>query len=138
MNAGWQEWSAFSNNLLVSSGGLINPVAELDRYWGDTWYAGIAFGHQLTPGHGYGVGISYDESPVEDADRTFDLPVDETYKLSAAYLWTGKKNLDFAVGTTLMSVGDTATDQTAKGVRVVGNFDAISILFLGATQYIFP
>ena len=75
LNAGWQEWSAFSNNLLAFSGGLLNPVTELDRNWDDTWYAGIAFGHQLSPDHGYSLGISYDESPVEDADRTFDLPI---------------------------------------------------------------
>ena len=75
---------------------------------------------------------------MEDADRTLDLPVDETWKLSAAYVWRGKKQLDFAVGATLMIVGDTSINQTTQGVDVVGEFDHNELLFLGATlRYIF-
>lgn len=138
LNAGWQEWSAFSSNLLAFDGGLLNPVVEVDRNWDNTWYAGIAFAHKIDQDHRYSFGFSYDSSPVEDADRTFDLPVDEAYKLSAAYVWTGKKKLDFAVGATLMIVGDTAIDQTLQGERVAGDFDSNTLLFLGATlRYIF-
>ena len=36
------------------------------------------------------LGISYDSSPVDDDDRTIDLPLDEQLKLSAAYGREGK------------------------------------------------
>lgn len=138
LNGGWQEWSAFSKNVLAFDGGLLNPVAELDRNWENTWYAGIAFAHRIDQSRGYSFGLSYDSSPVDDEDRTLDLPVDETWKLSAAYAWTGKKKLDFAVGATLMLVGDTEIDQTLQGERVAGEFDSNTLLFLGATlRYIF-
>lgn len=79
-------------------------------------------------------GVSYDSSPVDDDDRTFDLPVDEQLKLSAAYAWKGSK-LDFAVGATLMWAGDAKVDQTSQLVRAKGEFDENYILFLGGTLH---
>ena len=73
-----------------------------DRKWEDTWYAGIALRRQLGDFHGFSIGFSYDSSPVEDSDRTFDLQVDEIFKLSAAYVWQGKRAIDFAVGGMLL------------------------------------
>jgi hypothetical protein len=60
------------------------------------------------------MGISYDTSPVDDDDRTLDLPMDEQLKLSAACAREGKK-LDYAIGATLMYLGDGKVDQTAQG-----------------------
>ena len=134
LSGGWQEWSAFSENQISFSGGLLNPVAQLDRNFDDTWSLGVAFAHfNETTGKGYSVGFSYDSSPVDDADRTVDLPFDEIYKLSGAYGWKGKGGKDFALGATLYMIGDAAIDQTSQGVRVKGEFDNNFILFIGAT-----
>lgn len=137
-NAGWQDWSVFSKNQLAFSGGALNPVAELDRDWKDTWHAGVAYVHQTGQGSAYSVGFSYESSPVDDDDRTFDLPVDEIFKVSAAYAWKGQKNLDFSVGGTLYLVGDAAIDDISQGVQTKGEFDSNAILFLGGTlRYVF-
>ena len=138
LNAGWQEWSEFSQNTLEFSGGLVNPSATLDRNFDNTWHAGIAFVHNEGD-HGTSIGFSYDSSPVDDRDRTLDLPFDEIYKLSMAYAWKGSKQLDFAVGGTLYMMGDAKIDQTSiDGTRVVGEFDTNNILFIGATaRYLF-
>lgn len=138
LNAGWQEWSAFSTNTLEFSGGLVNPSATLERNFDDTWYAGIAFTH-VEGDHGTSIGFSYDSSPVDDRDRTLDLPFDEIYKASMSYFWKGDRHLDFAVGGTLYLVGDAEIDQTSiDGTRVVGEFDSNMILFVGGTvRYIF-
>lgn len=58
VNAGWQDWSVFSSNRLAFSGGLANPVVEIDRKWKDTWYAGIAYSHRTGQGSRYSVGVS--------------------------------------------------------------------------------
>lgn len=137
-NAGWQDWSVFGKNKLAFSGGVLNPVAELDRNWKDTWHAGIAYSHFTGRGSVYSVGFSYESSPVDDDDRTFDLPVDEIFKVSAAYGWEGEKNLDFSLGGTLYLVGDAAIDDISQGVRTKGEFDSNAILFLGGTlRYVF-
>ena len=137
-NAGWQDWSVFSSNQLAFSGGVLNPVVELDRNFKDTWHAGIAYVHQTGKGSVYSMGFAYDSSPVNDGDRTFDLPVEEIFKLSGSYSWQGGKNLDFSLGGTLYLVGDAPIDQTSQGVRVKGDFENNAVLFLGGTlRYVF-
>jgi long-chain fatty acid transport protein len=137
-NLGWQDWSEFSENQLAFSGGLLSPVVQLDRNWKDTWHAGVAYKHLTGNGWGYSMGFSYDSSPVDDDDRTYDLPVDEIYKIAGSYFWEGKKNLDFSVGGTLYIVGDAKIDMTSQGVRAKGEFDENLILFLGGTlRYVF-
>jgi len=133
ISGGWQEWSAFSENKLSFNGGLLNPVAQLDRNFDDTWSLAVAFAHiNETTGKGYSVGFSYDSSPVNDKDRTLDLPFDEIYKLSGAYGWETDK-FDYSIGGTIYMIGDAAIDQTAQGVRVKGDYDNNFILLLGAT-----
>jgi len=138
LNAGREEWSTFSTNTLEFSGGRVTPSATLERNFDDTWHAGIAFAH-VEGDHGTTIGFSYDSSPVDDRDRTLDLPFDEIYKLSMAYGWKGDKQLDFPVGGTLYLMGDAKVDQTSPGLpeipgtRVVGEFDTNMILFLGGT-----
>jgi long-chain fatty acid transport protein len=133
LNAGWEEWSAFSKNKLSFSGGLLNPVGTLDRNFDDTWHAGVALAH-IEGNHGTSIGFSYDSSPVDDKDRTLDLPFDEIYKVSMAYLWKGSKQLDFSLGATLYLVGDAKINQTSvDGTTVIGDFETNNILFVGGT-----
>ena len=133
-NAGWQDWSEFSDNELAFTGA---GVATLDRNWDDTWHAGVAFAH-LKNRQGYSVGFAYESSPVDDDDRTFDLPVDELYRFSASYSWTGRRRLDYSLGGSLTVFGDTEIDNTVQGVRVKGDFDNNYLLFLGGTlRYVF-
>jgi len=132
-SADWEDWSAFSKNQLAITGGVLNPAGVLERNFKDTWSAGVAFIDGSNKTHGYSVGFSYDSSPVNNKDRTIDLPFDETYKLSAAYGWQGSKQLDFALGGTLMYFGEGKVDQTAQGVRFKGKFDTNMALFLGGT-----
>jgi long-chain fatty acid transport protein len=134
INAGWQDWSEFSDNELAFTGA---GVATLDRNWDDTWHAGIALGH-LENREGYSIGFSYESSPVDDDDRTFDLPVDELYRFSALYFWSGGRRLDYSLGGSLTVFGDTEIDNTVQGVRVKGDFDSNYLLFLGGTlRYVF-
>jgi len=128
LSAGWQDWSNFSENVFALSDG---QVETLDRNWDDTWYVGIGFAHGLGDS-AVSVGISYESSPVDDENRTFDLPVDEMLKLSTSYSWK-RGNFGFGLGATLYLVGDAPIDQTSQGVRVVGDFDSNVIMFAGGT-----
>jgi len=133
-NMGWQDWSEFSDNELAFTDA---GVATLDRNWQDTWHAGIAYAH-LKNRQGYSIGFSYESSPVDDDDRTFDLPVDELYRFSASYSWSGGRRLDYSLGGSLTVFGDTKIDNTVQGVRVRGDFDNNHLLFLGGTlRYVF-
>ena len=137
-SANWEDWSAFSENQLAITGGVLDPAGVLERNFRDTWSAGLAFIDGSNRTGGYSVGFSYDSSPVRNKDRTIDLPFDETYKLSASYAWKGSKQLDFGLGATLIYFGEGKVDQTAQGVRFKGEFDTNMALFLGGTlRYLF-
>lgn len=135
-NLGWQEWSAFSRNeLSVTSAGIVDVT---DRNWDNTWHAGAAYAHKLGEGKYYSLGLSYESSPVDDEDRTFDFPSDAFWKLAGAYTWQGSKKLSYAVGATLYINGDASIDQTDQGVRAAGDFDTNVTLFVGGTvRYVF-
>jgi len=126
-NAGWQQWSKFSDNEL----GFDNKVAVIDRNWQDTWHAGIAMTHVLEKNNLISLGMSYDSSPVKDEDRTFDLPMDRIFKVSAGYLWRLKDNLSMSMGATVYFMGDGSVDQTSQGVRVQGKFSSNYFALLG-------
>lgn len=137
LNAGWQEWSQFSNNELAFSGGAANPAVTLDRNWDNTWHAGVALAHKEND-WGTSIGFSYDSSPVEDKHRTYDLPMDEYYKASFSYFWQGDKHLLYSIGGTAYLVGDAKIDNTVQGVRAAGEFDTNYLLFLGGSaRYVF-
>lgn len=133
VNAGWEDWSKFSHNQLSFGGGILNPVVSLDRQWDDTWHAGIAYAQNFNKNRRISFGFSYDSSPVSDANRTIDLPFDETFKFSTSYSVLGDGNFDYAFGATLFVFGDSKVDQTAQGVRFVGEFDSNHMLMIGAT-----
>jgi long-chain fatty acid transport protein len=129
VNLGWQAWSEFSENELA----IGEQVNVLDRNWDNTWHTGIALSYDLSERSRLALGFTYDSSPVEDEFRTFDFPVDEMWKLSAAYGWAHGDNLQFALGATVYFVDDAPIDQTAQGVRVVGEYSTNRIATVGGS-----
>jgi long-chain fatty acid transport protein len=130
VNAGWQEWSKFSENELGFSN---DRVVVSDRNWNDTWHGGVAAVRALSSTSFVSFGLSYESSPVKDKYRTLDFPVDEQWKLSASYAWRHKDTLAFALGATLVFVGDAALEQTAQRVTVRGDYDTNLLAILGGT-----
>lgn len=120
-----ERFSQFDSNYLT-----INSLGEtvvLDRNWDDTWRVSAAIvksiGNDL-----YSFGIGYDSSPVDDEDRTFDLPVDEQLRLAFAWGRKVDEQSHWAIATEYIWMGDNKIDQTAQGVRVKGDFDAYMII----------
>lgn len=137
-NAGWQDWSAFSENAIDVSGGILNPILILDRKFQDTWHLGAAVVEERGDSI-YSLGISYESSPVKDKDRTIDLPFDESLRISAAWAWKGVENFDFSLGGTLAYLGDAKIEnQNTQGLNFDGEFDTNLLLFLsGTVKYTF-
>ena len=132
-NLGWQEWSAFSDNRLEVDT-TDNTVVNLDRKFNDTWHAGVAIWQALENDAHITLGLAYESSPVDDEDRTFDLPFDEVYKLAASYSWRDDEQFDYSIASTVYFYDDAAIDQTQQGVRTKGEFDTNIVVFMGATM----
>ncbi len=132
-NIDWEDWSEFSDNRIDFDGGRFDAVVKSDRKFKDTWHLGVGIVKTLSNQNLLSFGVSYDSSPVDDEDRTIDLPVDEQFKFSTGYAWKKDKQLDFALGATLIYAGDGKIDQTSQGVRFKGEYDNNYFLFVGGT-----
>jgi long-chain fatty acid transport protein len=77
-SVGWEQWSAFENiTLSVEQGSKVLP-----RNWKDTWYFGAGLHYRPTKEWLLMAGASYNTSPVDDEDRTIDMPIDRQVRLS--------------------------------------------------------
>lgn len=139
VSGGWQEWSDFSDNYLtIDTQRIDDVVVTLDRKFSDTWYAGAAVIRQYGQNKVIALGALYDQSPVQDEDRTIDLPFDEQLKLSGTYAWNAGQRRSYAISATLILVGDGKIDQTAQGFRFTGEYDENYLLFVSATMRMRP
>ncbi len=135
MDFDWEEWSAFGDTGVEITGDINSPIlTTFDRDWDDTWHVGLAMAHKLTENRIVTWGVAYDSSPVSDSKRTADIPVDEQFRLSAAYGQEVSEQFDFALGTTFLWLGEGKMDQVAGGERFKGEFSTNNIIFLSATM----
>jgi len=133
VNADWEDWSAFSQNLLTINDAPTGPVViAIDRKWKDTYKVGIGLTRTLSNGTKLGFGAAYDSSPVDNVDRTMDMPVDEQIRLSIGWGHNTDGERSWGIGATLLLLGDGKVDQVAGGERFAGKFDKNYILFVGA------
>jgi len=131
-NADWEDWSAFSNSLLTVNEAPMGPVVvSLDRNWKDTYKVGIGAIRRLSNGANIAFGAAYDSSPVDDVDRTVDLPSDEQVRLSIAWGRDRGGRHAWGVGATWLWLGDGKVDQVAGGQRFAGDFAKNWTLFIG-------
>lgn len=135
----WEDWSQFSDNQLnIDAADPETIVAALDRNWKDTYHVGLAMFYEPWENHHLTAGVAYDTSPVDDEDRTIDLPVDEQLRFSLGYGTRGERKWGYAVSATALWLGDGEVDQTAQGARFKGEFDSNWLYIIGANlQYRF-
>jgi long-chain fatty acid transport protein len=107
-------------------GGLV-PV------WKDTYHVGLGMFYELGENHHLSAGVAYDTSPVDDKDRTIDLPLDEQLKFSFGYAKAGRGNWRHAISASAMWFGDGEVDQIAQGARFKGEFDTNWIFIIMCT-----
>ncbi len=130
LNAGWQEWSTFSENT-ISVG---NQEVVINRDWDDTWHAGISVAHiDKEKGRAFSVGFAYESSPVSDSNRTIDFAMDEQFKFSGAYAWEVNENWKCSAGLTVSFMGDAPVSQDTQGKTFEGDFSTNILMFGGLT-----
>lgn len=127
----WEDWSAFSENTFqISGSGESTTVAELDRDFKDTYRFGVGMSYRSGKNI-YLFGTSYDSSPVSDSNRTFDLPVDEQFRIAAAFIHAPEAAFSYALSVSWVYFGEGKIDQTSQGVRAKGEFEENWGVFIG-------
>lgn len=82
-NIGWQEQSAFGKTNISLSSDDSSGSLTADRNFHDTWHVAIGTQYRIAPQWLLALGIAYDESPVDNEDRTPDMPLDRQIRYGA-------------------------------------------------------
>ncbi len=101
-DAGWSDWSEFSNIPLQF--GMVSATQLRD--WHDTWRAGLGFQYVPTEKWTLQGGFGYDSSPVDAKHLLPDIPASEQYRFSAGILFRPQSYLEFALSYTFLWFGN--------------------------------
>jgi long-chain fatty acid transport protein len=130
-NIGWQEWSEFGKSDITISSQTTTSLTQ-DRNYEDTWHFALGVQYRVAAPWLLSLGMAYDESPVDDDDRTPDLPLDRQirYGVGLQYDWDNDLTLGFAYE--YLDAGDAEIDQFRGPLagRLVGEYDTNEIHFL--------
>lgn len=85
-SVGWEDWSDFDELLVSTSGG----TASVPTRWRDTYHFSGGVHYRPVQDWLLQAGITYDTSPVSDANRTAELPMDRQirYAIGAQHQWS--------------------------------------------------
>ncbi|HQT46043.1 MAG TPA: TonB-dependent receptor, partial [Acidocella sp.] len=75
----WTNWSLFNNLDVHATNGSGDTI--INEHWRNTWFAGVGANYRATDKLTLQTGFSYDQSPVDNANRTTRVPDADHYNL---------------------------------------------------------
>ena len=138
-NIGWQEWSEFGKSDIIINSNTTTRLTQ-DRNYEDTWHFALGMQYRIMDPWLLSAGVAYDESPVEDEDRTPDLPLDRQIRYAAGAQYEWKDNLTLGFAYEYVDLGDAEIDQFRGPLagRLEGEYDTNEIHFFAFNlQWIF-
>jgi long-chain fatty acid transport protein len=120
---GWDDWSALDNLLVSTERGS----SEIARDWKDTYHFSGGVHYRPDDDWLLQAGITFDTSPVDEDDRTPDMPIDRQirYAVGAQYQWTDDINVGASF--VFIDMGDAEIDRPF----LKGKYSENYLLFLG-------
>ncbi|MEX5686492.1 MULTISPECIES: OmpP1/FadL family transporter [Pseudomonas] len=122
----WQDWSEFGDiSVQVDTTALGAKATTVDAHFKDTWQLALGAQYQATPHLLWNVGVAYDSSAVSDGNRTFTVPMGESWRVATGATYALNKVTDINVSWAMVWLGDMPVDQTksTSGTRTSGQFD---------------
>ena len=119
----WEDWSTLENQFISTESGS----NVLPRNWEDTWH--FAVGVQYRPDDRWMLqtGFAYDTSPVDDEDRTADLPVDRQIRFAAGAEYVLSPTMTVGGSFNYTNLGDAEIDRpNLKGDYETNSFFVLS------------
>ncbi len=130
-NLGWQDWSEFGKSDIVIKSASGNTKLTQDRNFDDTWHAAIGVRYRLSTPWMLMTGFAYDSSPVDDDDRTVDLPVDRQLRYAFGAQYEQSRDLTISASYELLDAGAAKIDQNRGPLagELKGEYDTNLIHF---------
>jgi long-chain fatty acid transport protein len=124
---GWDDWSALDNLLISTEQGS----SEIARNWKDTYHISVVVHYRPDDDWLLQAGIAFDTSPVDEDDRTPDMPIDRQirYAVGAQYQWTDDINVGASF--VFIDMGDAEIDRPFLKGEYSENFLLVFGLNLG-------
>jgi long-chain fatty acid transport protein len=131
-NIGWQEQSEFGKTN-VSLASEVSRSLTADRNFHDTWHYALGAQYRFAPEWLLSVGIAYDESPVDDKDRTPDMPLDRQIRYATGLQYDLSEDLTIGAAYTFLDTGDAkiqinGADNPLRG-ELIGDYSSNHVNF---------
>lgn len=78
---GWDNWSELQDVFITTNTG----GTALPRNWDDTYHYALGADYHLNSEWTLRAGVAYDTNPVDEKDRTADMPIDEQYRYAMGF-----------------------------------------------------
>lgn len=129
-NIGWQEQSAFGKTN-ISLASTVTTSLTADRNFHDTWHYALGAQYRFDPRWLLSFGVAYDESPVDDEDRTPDMPLDRQIRYAAGLQYAVNDDLTIGAAYTFLDAGDAEIERTGNPVRgdLAGDYSTNTVNF---------
>jgi long-chain fatty acid transport protein len=132
-NVGWQDQSDFGETgiSLASSAGSNSVTA--DRNFHDTWHYAFGTQYRFAPQWLLSAGVAYDDSPVDDEDRTPDMPLDRQIRYATGLQYDLSEDVTIGAAYTFLDTGDAkieidGADNPLRG-ELVGDYSSNYVNF---------
>ncbi len=105
-NIGWQDQSEFGQTSISLASTEGSSSLTADRNFHDTWHYALGAQYRFAPEWLFSVGVAYDESPVDDKDRTPDMPLDRQIRYATGIQYDLNEDLTIGAAYTFLDAGD--------------------------------
>jgi len=129
-NIGWQDWSAFGKQEFTLRSETTTSLTK-DLNFKDTWHVAVGAQYRIYSDWVWSVGMAYDSSPVDDEDRTPDLPLDRQIRVGTGLQYHWQDNITVGLAYEYLDAGDAEIDQTGGPLQgnLEGDYDSNEIHF---------
>jgi long-chain fatty acid transport protein len=133
------QWSKLTNLTFTRTTGSV--LQSTPENFKNTWRVSLGANYKVDDAWKLRVGVAWDQTPVNNTDRTVRLPDGDRYWLAGGARWTMSKNFAFDVGATYIWVKRAGISQnagsTASNGFVDGRYDANVVVVSGQLVYTF-
>lgn len=135
----WTGWSTLKDLTFVRTTGPV--LQSTPENFDDTWRFAVGANYKYNDQWKFRGGVAFDQSPVNNTDRTVRLPDGDRTWLSAGLRYSLTKQLKFDLGLSYIFIDKPGIDQnegsTAQNGLVKGHYDANVVIVSGQMVYSF-
>jgi long-chain fatty acid transport protein len=130
-NFGWQEWSKFGETQVTVRSTTTTSVTQ-DRNFKDTWHVALGTQYRFLEDWRWSVGFAYDSSPVDDDDRTPDMPLDRQIRYATGLQYDWGENITLGAAYEYLDAGKAKIDQQGGPLQgdLKGDYKSNEIHFI--------